>query len=49
MTWILLFVAGLFEIGFALGLKYSEGFSRLLPTLGMLAAGASASTSSPTR
>ncbi len=48
MTWILLFVAGLFEIGFALGLKYSEGFSRLLPNLGMLAAGASASTSSPT-
>ena len=40
MTWILLFVAGLFEIGFALGLKYSEGFSRLVPTLGMLAAGA---------
>jgi quaternary ammonium compound-resistance protein SugE len=40
MTWILLFVAGLFEIGFALGLKYSEGFSRLLPTLGMIAAGA---------
>ena len=39
MTWILLFVAGLFEIGFALGLKYSEGFSRLLPTLGMLGAG----------
>ena len=39
MTWILLFVAGLFEIGFALGLKYSEGFSRLLPTLGMLVAG----------
>jgi quaternary ammonium compound-resistance protein SugE len=39
MTWILLFVAGLFEIGFALGLKYSEGFSRLLPTLGMIAAG----------
>ena len=39
MTWILLFVAGLFEIGFALGLKYSEGFSRLWPTLGMFAAG----------
>ena len=39
MTWILLFVAGLFEIGFALGLKYSEGFSRLLPTLGMVGAG----------
>lgn len=40
MTWVLLFIAGLFEIGFALGLKYSEGFSRLVPTLGMLAAGA---------
>ena len=40
MTWLLLFVAGLFEIGFALGLKYSEGFSRLWPTFGMLAAGA---------
>ncbi len=39
MTWILLFVAGLFEIGFAIGLKYSEGFSRLLPTLGMISAG----------
>ncbi|QIN81277.1 quaternary ammonium compound efflux SMR transporter SugE [Rubrobacter tropicus] len=40
MTWVLLFIAGVFEIGFALGLKYSEGFSRLWPTLGMLAAGA---------
>ncbi len=39
MTWILLFVAGLFEIGFAIGLKYSEGFSRLWPTLGMALAG----------
>lgn len=40
MTWVLLFVAGVFEVGFALGLKYSEGFSRLWPTLGMVAAGA---------
>jgi len=40
MTWILLFVAGLFEIGFALGLKFSEGFSHLWPTLGMVLAGA---------
>jgi quaternary ammonium compound-resistance protein SugE len=40
MTWILLLVAGVFEIGFALGLKYSEGFSRLWPTLGMVLAGA---------
>jgi quaternary ammonium compound-resistance protein SugE len=39
MTWILLFVAGVFEIGFALGVKYSEGFTRLWPTLGMVAAG----------
>lgn len=39
MTWVLLFVAGVFEVGFALGLKYSEGFSRLWPTLGMVAAG----------
>ena len=39
MTWILLFVAGILEIGFALGVKYSEGFTRLWPTLGMVAAG----------
>ena len=39
MTWILLLVAGILEIGFALGLKYSEGFSRLWPTLGMVLAG----------
>ena len=39
MTWLYLFVAGIFEIGFALGLKYSEGFTRLWPTLGMVAAG----------
>jgi quaternary ammonium compound-resistance protein SugE len=39
MTWILLFVAGIFEIGFALGVKYSEGFTRLWPTLGMVTAG----------
>jgi quaternary ammonium compound-resistance protein SugE len=40
VTWVYLFVAGIFEIGFALGLKYSEGFTRLWPTLGMVAAGA---------
>ena len=40
MAWIYLFVAGLFEIGFALGLKFSEGFTRPLPTVGMFAAGA---------
>ncbi len=39
MAWILLFVAGIFEIGFALGLKYSEGFTRLWPTVIMAASG----------
>jgi quaternary ammonium compound-resistance protein SugE len=34
MNWVLLFVAGLFEIGWAVGLKYTEGFTRLWPSLG---------------
>jgi len=33
MPWILLFLAGLFEVGWAVGLKYTEGFTRLLPSL----------------
>ncbi|WP_429081294.1 quaternary ammonium compound efflux SMR transporter SugE [Aeromonas bivalvium] len=33
MSWILLLVAGLFEVAWAIGLKYTEGFSRPLPTL----------------
>lgn len=33
MSWIMLFFAGLFEIGWAIGLKYTEGFSRPLPTV----------------
>ena len=33
MTWVLLVVAGLFEIGWAIGLKYTDGFSRPVPTL----------------
>lgn len=32
MAWILLVVAGLFEIGWAIGLKYTDGFTRLVPT-----------------
>lgn len=32
MAWLYLFVAGLFEVGWAIGLKYTEGFSRLLPS-----------------
>jgi quaternary ammonium compound-resistance protein SugE len=33
MAWVVLFFAGLFEIGWALGLKYSEGFSKLIPSV----------------
>lgn len=33
MAWVILFVAGLFEVGWAIGLKYTEGFSRLWPTV----------------
>jgi len=33
MAWVILVIAGLFETGWAIGLKYSEGFSRLWPTL----------------
>ena len=40
MAWIYLFAAGIFEIGFAMGLKYSEGFTRPWPTLVMAASGA---------
>ena len=32
MSWIILFLAGLFEVGWAVGLKYTDGFSRPLPT-----------------
>jgi len=33
MNWTLLVVAGLFEIGWAIGLKYTDGFTRLWPTV----------------
>jgi len=33
MSWIFLFFAGLFEIGWAIGLKYTDGFSKLIPTV----------------
>ncbi|SEE84079.1 quaternary ammonium compound efflux SMR transporter SugE [Pseudomonas migulae] len=32
MSWVILFFAGLFEVGWAVGLKYTDGFSRPLPT-----------------
>lgn len=34
MAWIVLLVAGVFEIGWAVGLKYTAGFTRLWPTVG---------------
>ena len=33
MAWAYLALAGLFEIGWAIGLKYTDGFTRLVPTL----------------
>jgi quaternary ammonium compound-resistance protein SugE len=38
MPWILLLAAALFEIVWAMGLKYTEGFTRLWPTVGTVAA-----------
>ena len=40
-AWVILFIAGLFEVCWAIGLKYTEGFTKLVPsvfTLGTLAA-----------
>jgi quaternary ammonium compound-resistance protein SugE len=37
MAWIYLTVAGLLEIGWAIGLKYTDGFTRLLPSLWTIA------------
>jgi quaternary ammonium compound-resistance protein SugE len=33
MSWVYLFIAGLFEVGWAIGLKYTNGFTRLVPTV----------------
>lgn len=38
MAWFLLVLAGLFEVGWAIGLKYTDGFTRLWPTVGTIAA-----------
>ena len=38
MPWLILCVAGLLEVGWAIGLKYTEGFSRFWPTVGTIAA-----------
>ena len=37
-AWLILLVAGFCEVGWAVGLKYTEGFSRLWPSVGTLAA-----------
>lgn len=37
MAWVVLLLAGLFEVGWAVGLKYTAGFTRLVPTLATIA------------
>lgn len=38
MNWVLLILAGIFEIGWAIGLKYTEGFTRFWPSVGTVLA-----------
>ncbi|MFN2425166.1 MAG: quaternary ammonium compound efflux SMR transporter SugE [Candidatus Binatia bacterium] len=38
MNWFILVLAGVFEVGWAIGLKYTEGFTRLWPTVGTVLA-----------
>ena len=38
MAWLMLLVAGLFEVGWAIGLKYTEGFTRPWPTIATVTA-----------
>lgn len=38
VSWFILFVAGLFEIAWALGLKYTEGFTKPVPTVAVIVA-----------
>ena len=38
MAWVILVVAGLLEIGWALGLKYADGFTRLWPSVATVSA-----------
>jgi len=33
MEWIYLVIAGFFEVGWAMGLKYSQGFTKILPSI----------------
>jgi quaternary ammonium compound-resistance protein SugE len=38
MSWFILIIAGLFEVVWAIGLKYTDGFTRLWPTIGTVTA-----------
>ncbi|HEX7115041.1 MAG TPA: quaternary ammonium compound efflux SMR transporter SugE [Steroidobacter sp.] len=38
MNWLILVLAGLFEVGWAIGLKYTDGFTRTLPTMATIGA-----------
>jgi quaternary ammonium compound-resistance protein SugE len=38
MNWMILVTAGLFEIGWAIGLKYTDGFTKFWPTVGTVLA-----------
>jgi quaternary ammonium compound-resistance protein SugE len=38
MAWVIVVTAGLFEVGWAIGLKYTEGFTRLWPSVGTVLA-----------
>ena len=38
MAWVIVVTAGLFEVGWAIGLKYTEGFTRLWPSVGTILA-----------
>lgn len=38
MAWLYLLIAGLLEVGWAIGLKYTDGFSRLWPSIGTVVA-----------
>jgi quaternary ammonium compound-resistance protein SugE len=40
MAWLVLLAAGVFEIGMVMGLNFSEGFTRLVPSLAMVVSGA---------
>jgi quaternary ammonium compound-resistance protein SugE len=38
VAWIILLIAGVFEVAWAIGLKYTDGFTRLWPTVGTVVA-----------